>query len=371
VLIASSATGGHIYPALAIADEIMKRDPDAEILFVCSKWDIGKDIVNNAGYRQEFVDVSGFYRKNLFKNFSVFAGLARASKEIRKILRDFRPELCIGTGGHVSGFVIRAAAGAGVRAFIQEQNVIPGLANKLAEKYADRIYAGFEDTVGYFKDPGKVIVSGNPIRPAFSESAARRMEFRAKYGVPEGAFCTLIFGGSQGADAINDAALDLFCRYDASGVAGYEKPWNFIFITGRELYGKIKTRLASLLPAEPGWLTMMDYSDAIQELYAAADLIVSRAGALTVTEIAGCGKASILIPSPNVTNNHQYYNAKTLESAGAAVLLSEEDVRDGRLAAVIKRLAADTEMLDEMGKKAGKLARADSVKVIVDGIYRS
>ena len=367
-MIASSATGGHIYPALAIAEEIKKRDAGAELLFVGAKWEIGKDIVKSAGYKQAFIDVSGIDRRNPFKALKSIAGLARASGEIKKILKEFNPDICIGTGGHVSGAVIRIASKAGIRTIIQEQNVMPGMANKLAEKYAGRVFVGFDDSVWYFKDRGKVAVSGNPVRAAFSEAAQRRAELRRKYGVADGAFCVLFFGGSQGADAINDAAAEII-EQGAGG--GGEKARHYILITGRDLFEDVRARLAASLPALPERVALMDYSEKIYELYAAADLIVARAGALTVTEIAAGAKASILIPSPNVTNNHQYYNAKTLADAGAAVLLLEERIQGGELAAEISRLADDPEKVKNMGIEAGKMAKADAAAVIVDEIFGS
>jgi len=371
VLIASSATGGHIYPALAIAEEIKKRDAEAEFLFVGAKWEIGRDIVGAAGYRQEFIDVSGFSRNNPLKNVKVLRELARATGDVGKILGDFRPDACIGTGGHVSGPVIRAAKKAGIRTMIQEQNVIPGIANRLAERYADKVFVGFKETAEYFKDRGKVVVSGNPVRPAFAEAAAKKADMRRKSGVAEGAFCVLFFGGSQGAGAINDAAVEAVGALMAS-----KTPYHFIVITGREYYSEVNGALDDLLKAQaPGdfSITAMGYSDEIYELFAAADLIVARAGALTVTEIAQSGKASILIPSPNVTNNHQYYNAKALADAGAAVLMTEEEMQaePSPLLSEIERLAAAPENAEAMGRAAAGQATPDSAKVIVDELFGS
>ena len=360
-LIASSATGGHIYPALAVAEEILRRDPSAEILFVGAKWEIGKDIVEAAGYRQEFIEAAGFDRKNLFRNFAVLASVAKSSGEIKKIIKEFKPDVCVGTGGHVSGPVIRVAKKSGIKTILMEQNVIPGMANKIAEKYADHIFVAFEDTAKRFKEPGRVIVSGNPVRAAFSEAAERRDSLREKYNVPVGAVCVLVFGGSQGADAINEAGVSLI-----KGLAGSDG-FYVIHITGRQMYGPVAEKLAA---EGAGGYSVLDYSDEIFELFAAADIIVSRAGALTVTEIAHSGKASVLIPSPNVTNNHQYYNAKVLEDAGAAVLLSEEELGGG-LTAAVTGLAKDRGRTEEMGRKAAELARPDAAGVIADELFRN
>jgi len=361
VLIASSATGGHIYPALAVAGEIKNRDPDAEILFVGAKWEIGKDIVKTAGYRQVFINASGFDRKNPFKNFAVAFDLIKSSGEIKKIIKEFKPDICVGTGGHISGPVIRVCKKSGVRTILMEQNVIPGMANKIAEKYADKLFVAFEDTIAYFKDPDKIVVSGNPVRPEFKDAAEQRLSLREKYGVPEGALCVLVFGGSQGADAINEAGIRLI--ESLTGRDGFY----VILITGRQLYAPIQERLSTVA----GSYSLIDYSDVIYELFAAADLIVSRAGALTVTEIAHSGKASVLVPSPNVTNNHQYYNAKALADAGAAILISEEKMNEGALSEIVFELAADRERLAEIGRAAAMTAKRDAAAVIVDEIFRS
>ena len=363
VLIASSATGGHIYPALAVAEEIVRRDPAAEMLFVGAKWEIGKDIVEASGYKQVFIEAAGFDRKSLIKNIAVLAKLAKSSGEIKRILKGFNPDVCIGTGGHVSGPVIRVAKKLGTRTILMEQNVIPGLANKIAEKYADRVFVAFDDTAGHFKDAGKVVVSGNPVRAAFAETAPLRAQMREKYGVPDGAFCVLVFGGSQGADAMNDAGAGLIERF-----AGKED-FFIILISGRQLYEQALKKLSAGQAIRAGGYAVLEYSDKIYELFAAADLIVSRAGALTVTEIAHSAKASILVPSPNVTNNHQFFNAKALADAGAATLITEWDMKAGSLADLVMDLAADPVKLKEMGMRAAETVKANAAEVIVNEVF--
>ena len=361
VLIASSATGGHIYPALAIADEIKRRDPDAEFLFVGAKWEISKGIVKSAGYEQVNIDLSGgFSRKNLLSNFKTLLDLLKSSAEIKKIIKTFKPDICIGTGGYIAGPVIRGARKAGIRTFIQEQNVIPGVANKLAERYADKVFVGFDESIKYFKDSRKIVVSGNPVRKIFSEVSSKRTEFREKYGVPEDAFCVLFLGGSQGAEAINSAAADVIEKLNGN--------YHFIMITGRDYYSEYEQKYKNQASAR---VCVMDYSDDIFEIYVAADLIVARAGALTVTEIAASGRASILIPSPNVTNNHQYYNAKTLTDAGAAILLTDDEIGHGKLASEISKLATDPEIIENMSEAASKISKRNALKVIVDEILGS
>jgi len=362
-LIASSSTGGHIYPALAVVEEIVKRDPGAEILFVGTKWEVGKNIVEESGYRQAFIEASGFDRKNPFKNIAVLADVLKSSKDIKNILKEFDPDVVIGSGGYVSGPVLRIAKKRGFRTFLMEQNVMPGTANLMAEKYADRVFVAFKETAQHFKKPERVIVSGNPVRSAFAEAAAGRDQFREKYGVPKEVLCVLMFGGSQGAEAMNSAGIRLI-----ESLGGREGCY-VILITGRQMYPAVKAKLEAGAAEACSGYKLIDYSDVIYELFAAADLIISRAGALTVTEIAHSGKASILIPSPNVTKNHQYYNAKALMDAGAAMILTEEEMIRGGLTDAVLGLAADREKLGEMGVKAAETAKADAAQVIVNELF--
>ena len=362
-LIASSSTGGHIYPALAVAREIEKRDPGSEILFVGTRWEVGKNIVEASGYRQAFIEASGFDRKNPFKNIAVLAGVLKSSKDIKKILEEFKPDVVIGSGGYVSGPVLRIAKKRGLKTFLMEQNVMPGTANLIAEKYADRVFVAFKETAHFFKNPESVIVSGNPVRSAFAEAAEKREQFKEKYGAPKRAMCILLFGGSQGAEAMNSAGIRLI-----EGLGGHEE-YYVILITGRQMYPAVKARLEAGAAAGGSGYRLIDYSDEIYELYAAADLIVSRAGALTVTEIAHSGKASILVPSPNVTKNHQYYNAKVLADAGAAKIMTEEQMIGGGLSDAVMELAADRDKLCDMGIKAAETAKTDAEQVIVNEIF--
>ncbi|MDR0874671.1 MAG: undecaprenyldiphospho-muramoylpentapeptide beta-N-acetylglucosaminyltransferase [Clostridiales Family XIII bacterium] len=363
LLLASSSTGGHIYPALAIAAEVRARDPDAEILFVSASWEIGKDIVGRYGYAQTFIDAQGFDRRNPFNNISTLRSLVRSSRQIKKIFRDFRPDIVMGTGGHVAGPVIRAARKQGIQAVIQEQNVLPGLANRLAERYADRVFVAFPEAAEHFKEKDKIVVSGNPVRAEFF--ALDREEARADLGIPEGNTAVFIFGGSQGASRINEAAIDVIKKL------GGGKGYTILFATGPQLYDEVLAAL--VIPgADPGSMDsvhVMDYADPISRYYSAADLIVSRAGALTVSEVAAAGRASILIPSPNVVGNHQLYNAKALEDLGAALILDESEIADGGLAEKIEELAGDPGKLRAMGEAAKRGAKPDAVKVIVDELF--
>ena len=361
VIMASSATGGHIYPALAIAEQIKMRDPDSQILFIGARKEISGKIVSSEGFHSISVDISGIHRKNLLKNFGTVKDIAISSIQIRKILKKFKPDIVIGTGGYVCGPVIREACKAGIPTYIHEQNVIPGIANKLAERYANKVFVAFEGSKEHFKDKRKIIVTGNPVRKSFF--LAERMEYREKLGLKESDTAILIFGGSQGAQAINKAAIETIKKIgDRDGL-------HIFFITGKKAYWDIKSEMALIDPVKTKNVRLMDYTTTMNEYFAAVDLIVSRSGALTISEIAISGKASILIPSPNVTGNHQYYNAKILDDAGAAVLMNEEEIADGGLAGQIDLLISDKDKIKQMGEAAKTMGKRDSVEVIFNEIY--
>jgi UDP-N-acetylglucosamine--N-acetylmuramyl-(pentapeptide) pyrophosphoryl-undecaprenol N-acetylglucosamine transferase len=236
--------------------------------------------------------------------------------------------------------------------------VIPGVANRLAERYADKVFAAFEESRAYFKHPEKLVVTGNPVRRQFLTAGV--MHYRNRLGVAPKDMALLIFGGSLGATKINEVAADALVALKDRG------DLTVFFITGRRMYAEILKKLdAAGVTANPK-VRVIEYADRIHEYYAAADLIISRAGALTVSEIAVCGKASLLIPSPNVTNNHQYYNAKTLADRKAAIIMDEADLTAESLKDEILKLSANKELLNRMGEAAARQGRLDAADVIVD-----
>ncbi|MDR2610784.1 MAG: undecaprenyldiphospho-muramoylpentapeptide beta-N-acetylglucosaminyltransferase [Clostridiales Family XIII bacterium] len=360
MICAGGATGGHLYPALAVADKLRRRNPEIEILFIGAQKEVGSDIVKNAGYELMTIPARGFNRKNPFKNISVARDLLASSRQTAHILKTFQPDAVFGSGGYVCGPVIRAAHQQHIPTFLHEQNVIPGVANRLAEKYADTVFIAFEESRASFKNPDKIVVTGNPVRKQFLTAGV--MHYRDRLGVNPRDMALLIFGGSLGATKINEVAADaLIALKDKQDVTVF-------FITGRSGYAEIRGKLeAAGVTANPK-VHVMEYTDRIHEYYSAADLIISRSGALTVSEIAVCGKASLLIPSPNVTGNHQYFNAKTLADKGAAVIMDEADLTAESLTDEIRKLAANKELLNRMGEAAAKQGRPDATDVIADAI---
>lgn len=357
VIMTGGGTGGHIYPAVAIADKIKERYPDSEILFVGTEYGLEKNIVPDNGYPIEFITVSGFDRKHPLKNIEVMKKLSKGNKQARKIIKTFEPDVVIGTGGYVCGPVVRAAHKLGVRTYTHEQNAFPGVTNRLLEKYVEHIFLGFEEAQKYFKHKEKHILSGNPVRSAFFKADAH--ECRKKLGFSQNDFILLVFGGSQGAGRINKAMLSVIEAVNGMGDI------QVCMATGKRYYDAILAELQNergLTLADN--IHILEYINNMEEYLAASDLVLSRSGALTVAEVTVCGKAAIFIPSPIVTGNHQYYNAKSVADHGGALLLEEKDLDNEKLIASILRLKNDRRKLDEMSRCSRECAPLDAAEII-------
>ncbi|MDR1572543.1 MAG: undecaprenyldiphospho-muramoylpentapeptide beta-N-acetylglucosaminyltransferase [Clostridiales Family XIII bacterium] len=355
-LMAGGGTGGHIYPAIAIAEKIMRRQPDSEILFVGAEQGMEKDIVPSHGFSIRFIRVRGFSRSNMIKNIGVAADLLRAAGEARAILREFGPDVVIGTGGYVSGPVVREAGRAGIRAFIHEQNAYPGLANRMAERYAEKVFLAFEDGKRYFRSKEKAVVTGNPVRAGFAASALG--EYREKLGIGPHEFVVLCFGGSRGARKINESMAAIMKRLCGDGGV------RLFFITGDAYYDSCAAALEEAGMRNGESALVMRYTGRMHEYLSSADLVISRGGALAISEICACGKAAILIPSPNVTGNHQHYNAKTVADRGGAMLMDDAGLTPDSLLAAILRLKNNRPLVNAMGEASGRLGRVDAADVI-------
>jgi UDP-N-acetylglucosamine--N-acetylmuramyl-(pentapeptide) pyrophosphoryl-undecaprenol N-acetylglucosamine transferase len=361
-ILAGGATGGHLYPALAIADKIKRRNEASEILFIGAEKEVGTDIVGASGYALRTISARGFDRRNPFANVGVVRDLLKSGGQIRRILEEFRPDAVIGTGGYVGGPVIREASKKGFPTFIHEQNALPGVANRMAAKYADEIFLAFEESREHFAGKRHVTVTGNPVRRGFITAGA--MDYREKLGVGEKDMAVLFFGGSQGAERVNEIVTDMLIGVEAV------RDIDVFFITGRRGYYDVSRKLTEAGVMAGGKVRLMDYTEAIHEYYAAADLIVSRSGALTVSEIAVVGRASILIPSPNVTGNHQYYNAKTLSDHGAAIIMEERELSPTSLADELLKLKANKQALNAMSRAAAKRGRPGATDALYDAIVK-
>lgn len=356
VIMTGGGTGGHIYPAIAIADEIKRREPSSEILFVGTKRGMEKDIVPANGYPIEFITVQGFDRRNMLKNVETVKLLMKSIRDAGKIIKKFGPDAVIGTGGYVCGPVVRSAYKHGIKSYIHEQNAFPGLTNKLLSKHVDRVFMAFEEAEKNLKVKNPPITTGNPVRKAFSMTD--KLESRKKLGIGENEFVILGFGGSLGAAKINEEMLSIAERF--SGAENIR----VIFATGKRYFDEIMNA------GHPGSgnIEYMRYIDDMPLYLSACDIALTRSGALTVSEIAACGRASIMIPSPHVTNNHQFYNAKVAADRGASILIEEKDLVPGMTADLIESLSADRRRIEAMQEASAALGRTDAAEVICDNI---
>ncbi len=356
VIMSGGGTGGHIYPAIAIADEIRRRHPEAEILFVGTERGMERDIVPKNGYPIRYITVSGFDRRHLTKNIKTLRDLRKGMKEARNIIREFQPDYVIGTGGYVCGPVVRSAYRQGIPAFIHEQNAFPGLTNKLLSRHVKQVFLAFEDAGDYFKTSVPPMAVGNPVRSAFREIS--REESRKKLGIRADDFVILGFGGSLGAQCINEQMQKI-----AEGFAGRENTRVF-FATGKRYYPEIMKNPH----VEADNITYMEYINDMPLYLAACDLAITRSGALTVSEITACGRASVMIPSPNVTANHQFFNAKYAADRGACILLEEKDLADSPAVDAVEELYRNPEKVRAMEEAASSAGRTDAAEVICRSI---
>ncbi|MGN1413363.1 MAG: undecaprenyldiphospho-muramoylpentapeptide beta-N-acetylglucosaminyltransferase [Anaerovoracaceae bacterium] len=362
VIVTGGGTGGHIYPAIAIADKIREMEPDSEILYIGNETGLEKEIVPKAGYDFEMVTAMWLDRSHLIKIFKTGWGVLKGTAEARRIMKRFRPDVVIGTGGYVCVPVLLAGHQFGARTYLHEQNAYPGVANRFLERYVKHIFLGFPDAAKYFKEPEKLVDAGNPVRRSFFQLT--REEARRKLGFPQDAFIILSFGGSLGAEKINEVAFDLM-----EAVNGQEKVM-LIFGTGKWYYEATleKAREKNIRIREN--ILIRDYIDPMDQYLAACDVVISRSGALSVAETTVCGKASVLIPSPNVTGNHQYYNAKAVADRGGAILMEEKDLTSEKLIEEVLHLKNHPEDLAAMSRASRACAPDRALDIIYDTIRK-
>ena len=356
VLMTGGGTAGHINPALAIAAKIRQEQPDAEILFVGAKGRMETRLVPAAGYRIETVAVQGFQRrltlKNIGRNVSAAYHAVTAQAASAKILREFRPDIAIGTGGYVSGPVLREGAKLGYPTLTHESNAYPGITTKALARTADRVLLSVEEAKRYLPPNRPYVVTGNPVREEIL--FADRRAAREKLGVGE-RICIVSFGGSLGARRINEAVAQLMAWEQQAG------GFYHIHATGRYEKPRFPGLLAEagVDPAAPG-LDVREYINDMADCLAAADLVISRSGAMTLSELEASGTASILIPSPNVAENHQYHNAMVLQNHDAAVVVQEKELTPQLLRETVQRLTDDPAVLRRLGQNAQSMAILDA-----------
>ncbi|WP_018921342.1 undecaprenyldiphospho-muramoylpentapeptide beta-N-acetylglucosaminyltransferase [Salsuginibacillus kocurii] len=313
VVVTGGGTGGHIYPALAFVRFLKKEEPHARIKYIGSETGLESDFVPRAGVAFSSVKISGFKRKLSLHNVRTVYRFLKAVKQAKKMFKEDRPDVVIGTGGYVSGPVVYAAARMNIPTIVHEQNSVPGLTNKFLSKYASRVAISFEDSSSYFPKE-KVAYTGNP--RAQEVSSIRSENPLASFGLVPEKRTVLVVGGSRGARPINDAFLDSIAEIE-------RKDYQVLYVTGQVHYEKVNEKMEA--SGRPANIAVEPFLHNMPEVLPHIDVLVTRAGATTLAELTALGIPSILIPSPYVTNNHQEKNARTLETRGAAYVHLEQD----------------------------------------------
>lgn len=360
ILLAGGGTAGHINPALAIADYFKKMDPEAEILFVGTPWGMESKLVPAQGYNFAGMKVAGFQRKlslvNIKRNVQAVWYLANSSSRARQIIKEFSPDIAIGTGGYVAGPVLRKAAQMGVPVIIHESNAFPGVTTKMLAKHAQCVMLAVEDAAARIKNAKRVEITGNPVRGEVM--TYDKAQARQELGVDDRPL-VVSFGGSLGARAINEAMLPILIEGAASGkynhIHGYGQYGGFV--PERLAEAKVDTAACDNLDVR-------EFISDMPRVLAAADLVICRAGAMTLSELQARGKPSILIPSPNVAENHQYHNAMALVNRNAADIIVESGLTSELLMQKIEKLLGDSETLRLMADNAHKMAITDACERI-------
>ena len=359
VLVSGGGTGGHIFPALSIANELRRRHPESNILFVGAEGRMEMEKVPAAGFNIVGLPVSGFDRKNLLRNVKVVARLLKSMKLARKVLKDFQPAIAIGVGGYASGPMLKAAQKQGIPTLLQEQNSYAGVTNKLLATKADCICVAYEGMERFFPKE-KIVLTGNPVRRNLLECAATPEQARQAMGVDPAKKTILIIGGSLGARTVNNAVIDGLKKI------GQDDGVQVIWQTGK-LYDQQCREALSASGVKN--VVQMPFISNMDMAYRAADLVVSRAGASSISELQLLGKAAILVPSPNVAEDHQTKNALALVNRGAAMMVSDTDAA-ANLVDTMLATAGDADRIAGLSTHVSEMALRDAAERIVDEVER-
>lgn len=349
VVIAGGGTGGHLFPGIAVAEEFIKRDRKTEVLFIGTKRGIESKLLGQAGYKLKIIDIEGIKGRGFPALVKGFYQIPQSMWQSGRILKQFRPQITIGVGGYASGPAVMAAYLMGIPTAIAEQNAVPGITNRILGKFADKIFVTYEQTTTLFSR-SKVLLSGNPVREAFTGARGlpkAEKDFRF----------LLIFGGSQGAMAINKSVVEMLPEL--------QKMKTKI----RVLHQTGAREVESVRDAYSRYGIQADVTPFIVDMagaYRQADLIICRAGATSLAEITAAGKAPILIPFPWATNDHQTKNARALADAGAAIMINENDLNGNKLFEVVENLLNNPTKLQQMEENSAKFGNIDAAATIVD-----
>ena len=359
IIISGGGTGGHIFPAVSIANAIKEQHPDAEILFVGAEGRMEMQRVPAAGYRIIGLPIAGFDRKNLFKNFAVLWKIMKSQLLAKKIIKEFKPMVAVGVGGYASGPTLKMAGNMGIPTLIQEQNSYAGVTNKILAKSACKICVAYEGMERFFP-ADKIILTGNPVRQSLLNASVDKADAVKSFGLKPEMPTVLIIGGSLGARTINRSVLAHLEEIRTSGV-------QFIWQTGKFYSEEIRNELSKVEPLDN--LHVTDFISNMDYAYAAADLVISRAGASSISELCLLGKPSILVPSPNVAEDHQTKNAMALSTKNAAILIKDADAENTLISTAIKTVN-DKSFLESLGTNVGKMALHDSANIIAKEVYK-
>lgn len=361
VMIAAAGTGGHINPGIAIANKIKEKEKDSEIVFIGTTRGIENDLVPRAGYELKTVEAYGISKKISLKTISNNIKTIKGFSQAKKIVKEFNPDIVIGTGGYICGGAILAAHKLGIPTVIHESNAYPGKATKFLFKKLSKILLGFEDAQKYFEDKSKVVVTGTPTKVKDENLTEEEKEkILAELGLKNDLPTVLVFGGSQGAKAINDAMIPLIEKHQ-------NKDYQIIWSVGQKQYEGIKENFENkginINKIENTKIVPYIYN--MSEVMNTADIIVARSGAMTITEIALVGKPAIFIPLPSMSANRQVDNANVLAKLGAAKIILNDEINQENLSQTISEMIKDKDELKEMGNRARKIAKYN----VEDKIY--
>ena len=365
LVLTGGCTGGHIYPALAVGDKFRAEDPDCEILYIAKGEELERRIIPSHGYELKEVDSTWLDRSDPARALRTVRRTLSGRRDARRIMKSFRPDAVFSTGSFVSVPVVLAAKSLGIPVYLHEQNGFPGVSNRLAARFARKVFLGFGSAREYFPKQDNIIYSGNPVRSDFA--GRDKAADREALGIPEDDLVIMVFGGSLGSETTNKIGEAAAREYaDKSGVT-------LIWGTGIEYYDEIKRRLEreGFTPAN---IRISAYITDMPEVLSASDICISRSGALSTAETTMAGTAAIFVPSPNVTADHQYYNAKAVADAGGAVIVRESDDADQTAASVlsiVRSLEKDRDEIERMAEASRSIAPTEAADIIYRTIMDS
>ena len=366
VIVAAAGTAGHINPGLAIANKIKQEEKDSTIMFIGTDRGLENDLVPRAGYELKQIDAYGLSKEISIQNLKKILKTIKGFGEAKKIVKEFKPDIVIGTGGYICGAVVSAAKKQKVPVLLHESNSFPGKAVKMLAKKADTICVSFKEAEKYIKNCKNVVFTGTPVKIkkqnyTYEEKSKIINSVGLLYGKP----IVLIFGGSQGAQKINEAIIEIIKRE-------LNKEYQIIWATGPKQYDVIKEELknSKINIEQVKNMKILPYIYNMEELENISDLIVARSGAMTITEIANLGKPSILIPLPNVSNDHQMHNAKVLENIDACKIITNDSLNGEILNKTIKSIVLNQKKCKKMGENALKISTKDVEKKIYEEIKK-